>query len=355
MMGECDKETTFSILDHFYSMGGNFIDTANVYMLGESEQWIGEWMTLRDVRDQMVIATKYTSTTRFMAMEPPGQILSNYGGSSKKSLHISLENSLKNLKTNYVDVLYVHAWEGTSSIPEIMRALDDVVRAGKVLYLGVSNWPAWIVVKANDYARQHGLTPFVVYEGRWNAACREIERDIVPMCKSEGMGITVWSPMGSGKFRSAADVPEDARAWSGDAGQASREDFQKIGVVMERIGKEKGSTAMRVALRWCMLKVSGFLEESTVRDNNVTNDFEAPYVFPIVGGRKIEHLKGNIEALAIDLSDEEMKEIEAVVPFDFGYPHSSISGSNFKTISGGDPCYFIRACGYFDGVEDPKV
>lgn len=347
-MGECNKETSFSILDHFYAMGGNFIDTANVYMKGETEEWLGEWMKLRGVRDQMVIATKYTSTTKFMALEPPG-IYSNYGGESKKSLRISLEKSLKSLQTDYVDILYVHAWEGLASIPEIMRALDDVVRAGKVLYLGISNWPAWLVVKANDYARQHGLTPFVVYEGRWNPANREIERDVLPMCKAEGMAITVWSPLGSGKFRVSTE--EGSRPWGGTLGQAPVEVYQKFGVVMERIGKSKGSDATAVALRYCMLKVSTVVcSRKTLSHND-----QAPYVFPIVGGRKLEHLQKNIEALAIDLSGAEIKEIEAAVPFDFGYPHSLLSGDPYKNISSEDPNYFIRTCGYFDGVEEPKV
>ncbi|KAE8450860.1 hypothetical protein EG329_005773 [Mollisiaceae sp. DMI_Dod_QoI] len=335
LMGECTKETCFSMLDHFHAMGGNFIDTANVYMYGETEQWLGEWMKLRNVRDQMVIATKYTSTTKFMVMESEGGILSNYGGSHKKSLRLSLEKSLKSLQTDYVDILYVHAWEGLASIPEIMRALDDIVRAGKVLYLGISNWPAWLVVKANDYARQHGLTPFVVYGGRWNPAEREIERDILPMCKAEGMGITVWGAMGSGKFRIASGDTGSGRASLGDRGEAPLENFQKFGEVMERIGKEKGSDSMGVALRYCMMK--------------------APYVFPVVGGRKLEHLKRNIEALSIDLSEEEIREIESAVPFDFGYPHSLLSGNRYKNVSSADPSYFIRTCGYFDGVEEPKA
>ena len=191
-MGECTKETAFSILDHFYQSGGNFLDTANMYMAGESQTWVGQWMAERGVRDQMIVATKYSITWKMPAIEPEGSILSNYGGNN--SLRLSLNASLERLRTDYVDILYVHAWGGTASIPELMRALDDVVRVGKVLYLGVSNWPAWTVVKANEYARRHGLTPFVVYEGRWNAAEREIQRDVVPMCKSEGMGITVWSP-----------------------------------------------------------------------------------------------------------------------------------------------------------------
>lgn len=255
-MGECTKETAFSILDHFYSSGGNFIDTANIYMAGESELWLGEWMALRSVRDQMVVATKYTIPTRTLVTDSDGGILSNEGGSNKKSLRLSLERSLKNLRTDYVDILYVHAWEGTAPDSEVMRALDDVVRAGKVLYLGVSNWPAWTVVKANGYARQHGLTPFAVYEGRWNPAEREIERDILPMCKAEGMAIAVWGALGAGKFKIGRRQEEVGRTFTGALGGASVETFQKIGAVMEEMGRKRGADAIAVALRYVMLKVS---------------------------------------------------------------------------------------------------
>ncbi|KAK9258087.1 NADP-dependent oxidoreductase domain-containing protein, partial [Lipomyces tetrasporus] len=128
LVGECTKETAFAILDRFYGAGGNFIDTANMYMNGESEQWLGEWMAARGVRDDLVIATKYSTSWKMPFMELEGQILSNYGGNNKKSLRLSLEASLKRLGTSYVDILYVHAWEGTTTIPELMRALDDVVR-----------------------------------------------------------------------------------------------------------------------------------------------------------------------------------------------------------------------------------
>ena len=115
-MGECTKETAFSILDHFYQSGGNFLDTANKYMAGESETWVGQWMAERGVRDQMTVATKYSITWKMPAIEPEGSILSNSGGNNKKSLRLSLNASLERLRTDYVDILYVHAWEGTASI-----------------------------------------------------------------------------------------------------------------------------------------------------------------------------------------------------------------------------------------------
>jgi aryl-alcohol dehydrogenase-like predicted oxidoreductase len=256
-MGECSKETSFSILDHFYQSGGNFIDTANMYMNGQSEEWLGEWMAMRGIRDQLVVATKYSIPLRMPMTEPKDSILSNYGGNNKKSLRLSLEASLKRLRTDYVDILYVHAWEGTTSMPEIMRALDDVVRAGKVLYLGVSNWPAWVVVKANEYARSHGLTPFVVYEGRWNAAERDIEREILPMCKAEGMGITVWSALGGGKFKTAAQRKEAGGrvASTANLGTAPDETFEKVSMALEKVAGGKKASPTSVALRYVMLKV----------------------------------------------------------------------------------------------------
>src|ERR1700760_1748464 len=253
-MGECDKKTTFEILDHFHASGGNFIDTANMYMRGESERWVGEWMKDRNVRDKMIVGTKYSISTREMATEPEGNVFSNYGGNSKKSLRLSLDQSLKNLQTDYVDILYVHSWEGLCSIEELMRALDDVVRAGKVLYLGVSNWPAWAVVKANAYARQHGLSTFVVYEARSNPADRDIEREIIPMCKHEGIGITVWGALGGGKFKRRDSKESDGRTFTDDLGGAPLEVFQRCGIVMDKIGKTKGCDAIAVALRYVMLK-----------------------------------------------------------------------------------------------------
>jgi aryl-alcohol dehydrogenase-like predicted oxidoreductase len=261
LSGECTKDTTFSILDAFYSGGGNFIDTANMYMAGETEEWLGEWMAKRGNRDDLVIATKYGQPLRMPFMEPADSnaILSNYGGTNKKSLRTSLATSLRKLQTDHVDILYVHTWEPTTSIPELMRSLDDVVRQGKALYLGVSNWPAWVVVSANAYARAHGLTPFVVYEGRWNAAEREIEREVVPMCKAEGMGITVWSALGGGKFKTAAQRQEaGGRIYSSASLGTSDDGFETVYPALEKVAKAHDTTPTSVALRFVMQKVSHY-------------------------------------------------------------------------------------------------
>lgn len=144
-MGQCDKKTAFEILDEFYSQGGNFIDTANIYQAGESERWIGEWMAARGNRDEIVLATKFSSPSK-----PGAKLGSNYAGNSSKSLRVAVEGSLERLGTGFVDLLWVHAWDYTTSVPELMNALQFLVAAGKVLYLGISDAPAWVVVKCNE-------------------------------------------------------------------------------------------------------------------------------------------------------------------------------------------------------------
>ncbi len=139
-MGKCDKDTTFAILDFFVSQGGNFIDTASNYQDEESEKWIGEWMTSRKNRDQIVLATKFTTSWTVHA-GTEGKVSANFGGNNKKSMRLSVEASLKKLQTDYIDLLYVHWWDYTTSIEELMHSLDDLIKAGKVLYLGISDTP----------------------------------------------------------------------------------------------------------------------------------------------------------------------------------------------------------------------
>ncbi|KAI9733108.1 MAG: hypothetical protein M1834_003655 [Cirrosporium novae-zelandiae] len=301
-MGECTKETAFEILDFFFEQGGNFIDTANAYQGEESEEWLGEWMASRKNRDQLVIASKYTSV--YPSGKNGEKIKSNFQGNHAKSLHVSLDASLKKLQTSYLDVLYVHWWDFTTSVPELMQTLNRAIDAGKVLYLGISDTPAWVVSKANEYARSHGLTQFSVYQGKWNAATRDFERDILPMCESEGMAIAPWGVLGSGSFKTEAQ--RKATEGEGRNMFLSTEQDAKITKKLESIAVRKGTLITSVALAYIMHKF--------------------PYVYPIVGGRKVEHLKSNIEALRLELSDEEIDEIEDAAPFDVGFPMNMLFG-----------------------------
>ncbi|KAL7948795.1 NADP-dependent oxidoreductase domain-containing protein [Trichoderma barbatum] len=333
IMGSCDKEASFELMDYFYSQGGNFIDTAGNYQGGESEAIIGEWMKTRDNREEMIVATKYTSAWR--SAEEGTRIQSNYGGNNKKSLTVSIEASLRALQTSYIDLFYVHTWDFTTSIPELMHSLHNLVVAGKVLYLGISNTPAWVVSKANEYARQKGLTQFSVYQGQWNAAEREIERDVVPMCIDEGIALAPFGVLGMGYFRTSAQRAAEKEEDREGRKVAFVDKPQKtiMADALEKIALAHGTSITSVALAWARTK--------------------APYVFPIVGGRKIEHLKANIEALGIDLTDEEKDSIESAVPFHFGYPQEFLGGP--KGAVYGSDTWTTKKLGHFDWVTPPQA
>lgn len=337
-MGECNKETSFEILDTFKSLGGNFIDTANGYQNGESEQWLGEWLTSRKCRDEMVIATKFSSAYRMHEKE---KIQSNFGGNGTKSLRVSVDNSLKQLQTSYIDLLYLHWWDYATTIPELMHSLNDLVVSGKVLYLGISDTPAWVVSKANQYARDHSLRQFVVYQGLWNAAIRDFERDIIPMCKDEGMGLLPYGTLGQGRFQTEASFKEREQNNPGRKGKKPTSVERAVSKVMEDIASAKNTTITSIALAYVMQKT--------------------PYVFPIVGGRKVEHLKGNIDALSVDLTEEDVAKIDAANRFDHGFPHTFLSGTLFgeegdtpEAPEGPQSVWLTNLLGTFDWVMGSK-
>ena len=336
-LGECSKETAFEILDVFKSLGGNFIDTANGYQDGESEEWLGEWLASRKNRDEMVIATKFAGSFR---MHEKGRIQSNFGGNGTKSLRLSVDNSLKRLQTSYIDLLYLHWWDYATTIPELMHSLNDLVVSGKVMYLGISDTPAWIVSKANQYARDHGLRPFSVYQGMWNAAIRDFERDIIPMCKDEGMALVPYGTLGQGRFQTEAGFQEREKYNPGRKKKPTRLD-KAVSKVLEGLAEAKNTQITSIAMAYVMSK--------------------APYVFPIVGGRKVEHIRSNIEALKINLTEEEVSHIDNAYRFDPGFPHTFLSGSLFgdeddtpQVPHGPGDVWLTNVIGTFDWVEQAK-
>ncbi|KAH7305927.1 aldo/keto reductase [Stachybotrys elegans] len=329
-MGSCDQETTEAILDEFYNQGGNFIDTSNNYQFQQSEKWIGEWMKKRGNRNEIVLATKYS--TNYLAGEPDKErrVIINHQGNGSKSLHVSVADSLKRLQTDYLDLLYVHWWDFSTSIPELMQSLNSLVVAGKVLYLGISDSPAWVVSKANEYARNHGLRQFSVYQGLWNAATRDLEREVIPMCQSEGMGIAPWGTMGSGAFKT--EEQRQAQSKGGRNVQPSETDI-RISRALEAVAKRHSTRVTSVAMAYVMAKT--------------------PYVFPIVGCRTVDHLKGNIEALSINLSGEDIKEIEGANSFDPGFPMTMLYGPVIPEDS--QNVWLMKMGGTLDPVLPPKA
>lgn len=210
-----------------------------------------------------------------------------------------------------------------------MQSLNQLVMAGKVLYLGVSDTPAWVVSKANEYARNHGLRQFSVYQGRWSAASRDFERDIIPMAKSEGMSLAPWGALGGGKFK----TEEQRRNSQGRGAAAPTENEVKISQALEAVAQRKKSIITSVAQAYVMHKT--------------------PYVFPIVGGRTVEHLKANIEALKLSLSEEDMKEIEAAAPFDMGFPSNFAYAGQMPEHPG--KVWLLNMGGTTDYVPEPKA
>lgn len=177
-----------------------------------------------------------------------------------------------------------------------MQSLDVLIKQGKVLYLGVSDTPAWIVSKANQYARDHGLRQFSVYQGKWSAGDRDFERDILPMCHSEGMALAPWGALGGGNFKTA----EQRKSSEGRKARVVPKNAVQVSEALEKVAKRKNTIITSIALAYVMHK--------------------SPNVFPIVGGRNIDHIKGNIEALKLKLSKDDIADIESAYEFDVGFP-----------------------------------
>ncbi|KAK7458781.1 putative aryl-alcohol dehydrogenase aad14 [Stygiomarasmius scandens] len=305
-MPSADKETSMKLLDTFFEMGGNFIDTAVNYQFEESEKILGEWMETRGIRDQIILATKYTGM--YKAADPSVKQRINYFGNNFKNMSLSVESSLKKLRTTYVDILYVHAWDWDTSIKEMMDGLHTLVTSGKVLYLGISDTPAWFVAQANQYAECMGKTPFVIYQGHWNVLDRSFERDIIPMARSNGKSFYMFLSV---SVPTCAYAEEEQREKANDKGRSFRgEDWKrnetekKLCRALEKVANEISAKSIRaVAIAYVMQKT--------------------PYVFPIVGCRSPESFKENVEALSLSLTPEQVKYIESEgPPFDPGFPHN---------------------------------
>jgi aryl-alcohol dehydrogenase-like predicted oxidoreductase len=220
-----------------------------------------------------------------------------------------------------------------------MQSLNDLVHAGKVLYLGISDSPAWVVAKANQYARDHGLRQFVVYQGLWNAGIRDFEADIIPMCKDEGMELLPYGSLGQGRFHTEEGFKEREQNNPGRKGKPYSQHDKNVSKALDKIAKAKGTAITSVAFAYVRHK--------------------APYVFPIIGGRKLEHLKGNIAALEVSLSPQDIKEIESAYSYDPGFPHTFLSGTLFtgetpRVPEGPGDVWLTQVIGTFDWVEQPK-
>lgn len=297
-----DEAESRRIFDAYVDRGGNFIDTANQYTNGTSESFVGQFA--REKRDRLVIATKYTLTTR--SGDP------NSGGNHRKSMLRSVETSLKRLHSDYIDILYLHAWDFTTSPDEIMRAFDDLVRSGKVLYAAISDAPAWQVARMQTLADLRGLAPLVALQIEYSLLERTVERDLIPMARELGLGVIPWSPLGSGVLTGKYSKA-DLAAGSGEArAQGTRKNIAAgngalterglaIAEVVKATARELGKTPAQVAVAW------------TLQNPAV--------VAPIVGARTLAQLDDNLKALDVVLPPEALTRLDDASRIDLGFPH----------------------------------
>ena len=302
-----DKAGSQKQYDTFVNAGGNFIDTADVYTEGSSEKILGDF--IKADRDYIVLATKYTLSNT--TTNP------NASGNHRKNLVQSVEASLRRLQTDYIDLLWVHAYDYLTPPEETMRALDDLVRSGKVLYLGASDHPAWVVAKSNTLAELRGWTSFIGSQVEYNLTERTPERDLLPMADHFGMGTVAWSPLAAG-ILTGKYLDDNGKGSGGRMEGTSTYRFnernEKIARAVVGVAKEMDVSPAALALAW-------------IRQQGV---------IPIIGASKVEQLEDNISSLDIEIGADQLDRLNRVSEIDLGFPHDFVlRGGASKMIYGG--------------------
>jgi aryl-alcohol dehydrogenase-like predicted oxidoreductase len=311
-----DRDETRRIVDAYVDRGGNFIDTADVYTNGTSEQLVGEMAAGR--RDRLVIATKYTSST-----DPDNP---NAGGNHRRNLVRSVEDSLRRLGTDYIDLLYLHAWDSTTPVEEVLRGMDDLVRSGKVVYVGISDTPAWQVSRMQAIADLRGWSPLVALQIEYSLVERTVERDLIPMAAELGLGVVPWSPLASGVLTGKYDRSDLATDSTGSPNGTRRDIAAGNGALTERaldiadtvtkVAAELDTTPSRVAIAW---------------------DLQNPAVTaPILGVRTLAQLEDNLGALDVEFTADQLAALDAASAVPLGFPHEFLQRPMTRTVMGGN-------------------
>ena len=350
--GGASKEESARIFEAFTEAGGNFVDTSNRYGRGTSEEYVGEFAA--SARERFVLATKYTLSTRG---EDP-----NASGNHRKNLVQALEASLKRLRTDYVDLCLVHAWDFTVPVEELMRALDDAVRAGKVLHVGISNAPAWVISRANTLAELRGWTPFANVQVEYSLVQREPERELLPMARDLGIGITAYSPLGAGWLAGERGADPDGRPPEGASrlsriGTEADERNARIAAEVRRLAEAFRRDSLPVQRMWGadqLRDVIGDLGYSdleallaAIGEHHVSARSVAQRVLawirqrpdgiiPIVGAQNEHQLKENLACLDLRLSVEQLKRLDEMSKIEPGYPHDLLAREDTRERVYGD-------------------
>jgi aryl-alcohol dehydrogenase-like predicted oxidoreductase len=291
-----DQSESTKQFDVFAEAGGTLIDTANKYTDGSAETILGDLLAAD--RDHFVVGTKYSLNTR------TGDL--NAGGNHRKNLTSALDASLRRLRTDRVDILWLHAWDYVTPPEEVMRALDDQVRLGKVLYVGISDTPAWVVAQMQTLAVMRGWSPLIGLQVEYSLVQREVERELLPMARGLGLGVLAWGPLGagvlSGKYADRSSSARGRRLTDVDPGRLAVAD------AVAKIAADLGLSSAQVALAWLRAR-SG--------------------VIPILGARTATQLMDNLAFLEIDLSSESLARLDEVSHVARGFPHDFLAGTDF--------------------------
>ncbi|MFH5797416.1 aldo/keto reductase [Haladaptatus sp. CMAA 1911] len=307
------KDACEEMFDQYVGAGGNFIDTANNYTNGTSERIVGE--LVGDDRDEFVIATKYTLNTR--PNDP------NAGGNHRKNMFQSVEESLDRLDTDYIDLLWVHAWDGMTPIEEVMRGLDDLVSSGKVHYVGFSDTPAWVVARTQTIADERDWTPISALQLKYNLLERTPERELLPMARELDFGVTVWGPLESGiltgKYNRSGD--DEGRVTKLEQDVSDHE--KKVAQVVVDVAEEVDATPAQVALAWIRQQPGQLL--------------------PILGATTPNQLDDNLASLDVELGIGELERLDEVSEIDLGFPHEFLSQEFVRQLIFGETAEDIDA------------
>lgn len=290
--GSATREDAAAIVQRFAAAGGNFIDTANRYGAGESERIVGE--LIGPDRDRWVLASKYALTT-----DPDDP---NAGGTHRKSLRRAVDASLQRLQTDYIDVYWVHIWDAFTSVEEVVGGLDDLVRSGKVLYVGISDTPAWLVSRAVTLAEERGLSPFSAIQVPYSLVERTVERDLLPMARALDLAVTAWAPLGggllTGRYGSDRTRPTDGR-W---ADRMLPDHKLAVADALNEVAGGRGVPPTQVAIAW--------LRAQQARAVTI----------PIIGVRTEAQVIDNLEAVRLELTSEELARLDEASRVPLGFP-----------------------------------
>ncbi|MDX2135016.1 MAG: aldo/keto reductase [Saprospiraceae bacterium] len=308
-----DRAECLRVFETFADAGGNFLDTANRYTEGTSERWLGEFIA--QDRHHFVLATKFSLRDRL------GDL--NFVGNHRKNMMRSVEDSLRRLQTEFIDLLWVHAWDGITPVDEVLRGLDDLVHSGKVHYIGISDTPAWVVSRANTMADLRGWTAYAGLQIEYSLLQRTPERDLLPMAAALDLAVTPWGALGGGVLTGKYLKGEPGRIKENSARRSDR--ANEIAQAVANVADELGKLPAQVAINW-----------SRQRDPGLT-------VVPIIGARTAEQLEQSLGCLDWTIPPEALEKLDAASAIELGFPHDFLRSDGVRdALFGGVDDQLIR-------------